>query len=128
MRRSCPRRGSTVSCDPVGMGTYVVTGSASGIGATSVSLLVAGHTVIGVDQHRADVVADLATDEGRQITLDEVGAATRRAVWTASWWAPASVRHERPLERILAVNVFGALAIVDGLHGPRSLRAVVRRS
>jgi NAD(P)-dependent dehydrogenase (short-subunit alcohol dehydrogenase family) len=44
----------------------VVTGSASGIGAATVSLLrPQGCRVIGSDLHDADVVADLATTDGR---------------------------------------------------------------
>lgn len=98
------------------MGTYVVTGSASGIGAAGVSLLVAeGHTVIGVDQHRADVVADLATDAGRELALAEVGLLAPGGLDGVVVGAGIGP-HERPLERILAVNVFGALAIVDGLR------------
>ena len=46
--------------------TYVITGSASGIGAaTSSALKKAGHTVIGVDIHNADVDVDLSTALGR---------------------------------------------------------------
>ncbi len=48
------------------MKTYVVTGAASGIGAATTALLrEQGHRVITVDQRDADVVADLATPEGR---------------------------------------------------------------
>jgi len=46
--------------------TYVITGSASGIGeATAQKLKSLGQKVIGVDIHNADVVADLSTHEGR---------------------------------------------------------------
>jgi NAD(P)-dependent dehydrogenase (short-subunit alcohol dehydrogenase family) len=56
------------------MGTYCVTGSASGIGAaTSAHLRAAGHDVIGVDRHAAEVVADLATDEGRAFAIAATG-------------------------------------------------------
>ena len=42
--------------------TYVITGSASGIGAATAKLLKdAGNTVIGVDLKNADVEADLST-------------------------------------------------------------------
>lgn len=48
------------------MSIYVVTGSASGMGkATAAKLVAAGHTVIGVDQRDADVIADLSKPEGR---------------------------------------------------------------
>ena len=46
--------------------TYVITGSASGIGqATAEKLKSLGNTVIGVDIHNADVFADLSTPQGR---------------------------------------------------------------
>jgi NAD(P)-dependent dehydrogenase (short-subunit alcohol dehydrogenase family) len=56
------------------MGTFCVTGSASGIGAaTAAQLRAEGHEVIGVDQRDADVVADLATSEGRATAINAVG-------------------------------------------------------
>ncbi|UDY22218.1 SDR family oxidoreductase [Nocardioides sp. Kera G14] len=48
------------------MSLYVVTGSASGMGSAVVERLKgSGHDVLTVDQHDADVVADLSTAEGR---------------------------------------------------------------
>lgn len=48
------------------MGTYAVTGSASGMGREVVSRLhAAGHVAITVDLHDADVVADLSGPAGR---------------------------------------------------------------
>jgi NAD(P)-dependent dehydrogenase (short-subunit alcohol dehydrogenase family) len=55
------------------MGTYAITGSASGMGAAAVARLRAiGHTVIGVDIKDADVVADLSTPEGRALAARQV--------------------------------------------------------
>ena len=71
------------------MKTYVVSGSASGIGAALTARLRAdGHTVIGVDLHDAEVIGDLATASGRD------GGRRRRSAssptgWTASSRAPA---------------------------------------
>ena len=49
------------------MGTYVVTGSASGMGCqAALKLRADGHTVIGVDLRDAEVVADLSTVDGRR--------------------------------------------------------------
>ncbi|GAA4188619.1 hypothetical protein GCM10022252_24190 [Streptosporangium oxazolinicum] len=48
------------------MGTYAVTGSASGMGAAVTERLrSAGHSVIDVDLRDADLIADLATPQGR---------------------------------------------------------------
>lgn len=49
------------------MGTYAITGSASGMGReTALRLRGEGHTVIGVDIEDADVTADLSTPHGRR--------------------------------------------------------------
>jgi NAD(P)-dependent dehydrogenase (short-subunit alcohol dehydrogenase family) len=53
----------------------VITGAASGIGAACAARLRRrGHTVIGVDQHRAEVVADLGTVSGRSQAVAGVRA------------------------------------------------------
>lgn len=58
------------------MGTYAVTGSASGMGQAVVQKLRAGgHTVIGVDIKEAEVVADLSTPAGRRAAADDTLAA-----------------------------------------------------
>lgn len=55
------------------MGTYAVTGSASGMGgAAAEKLRAAGHTVIGVDLADAEVAADLATFAGRRVAAEQV--------------------------------------------------------
>ena len=61
------------------MGTYVVSGSASGIGAAvTARLRDHGHTVIGVDLRDAEVTGDLATTSGRDTALAAVGTMTDR--------------------------------------------------
>ena len=110
-----PRDRRVALCEPVAMGTFVVTGSASGIGAATARMLTdAGHEVVGVDRHDAEVVADLATVEGRATALAMVG---RRAPdgLDGAVVAAGIGPHERPLAQILSVNFFGALACVDGL-------------
>ncbi len=55
------------------MGTYAVTGSASGMGHQAAERLrAAGHRVVGVDLRDADVVADLSTPQGRAEAADAV--------------------------------------------------------
>ena len=52
------------------MGTYAISGSASGMGReTAHRLRGDGHTVIGVDVKDADIVADLSTPRGRITSL-----------------------------------------------------------
>ena len=55
------------------MGTYAVTGSASGMGTKSRRSWRRRHTVIGVDIKQADVVADVWTGEGRQAAAAATG-------------------------------------------------------
>ncbi|MFI1196781.1 SDR family oxidoreductase [Micromonospora sp. NPDC020750] len=55
------------------MGTYAVTGAASGMGrATAERLRGDGHTVIGVDLRDVEVIADLSTPTGRAAAAAEV--------------------------------------------------------
>ena len=55
------------------MGTYAVTGSASGMGQAVVTKLTAlGHTVLTVDIKDADIVADLSTSLGRRAAAETV--------------------------------------------------------
>lgn len=98
------------------MSTFVVTGSASGIGrATRRRLEQQGADVIGVDLHEAEVVADLATVAGRALAVSavaELAPAGLDGCVVAAGIGP----HERPVERILAVNYFGAMRVLDGLE------------
>jgi NAD(P)-dependent dehydrogenase (short-subunit alcohol dehydrogenase family) len=93
--------------------TYLVTGSASGIGhATAELLRDRGETVIGVDLRDAEISVDLTTAEGRA----EIASAARElshgtldgvlAVAGVSALAPVTV----------AMNYFGTLATLNGLR------------
>ncbi|KAB8184773.1 SDR family oxidoreductase [Nonomuraea phyllanthi] len=89
--------------------TYVVTGSASGIGAATTALLrERGAKVIGCDLGDADIEADLSTPEGRQELVHQVSA-------------------YGPIDAVLAIagggktglletNYFGAVATLEGLR------------
>ncbi|MBN9606708.1 MAG: SDR family oxidoreductase [Actinomycetales bacterium] len=109
--------------------TYLVTGSASGIGAATAALLrERGHRVIGVDVHDAEVVADLSSAEGRDAmvaAVTEASGGTLDAVIANAGLAtstPATV----------SVNYFGALATLEGLRpllaGSSAPRAVATAS
>ncbi|MCC7078231.1 MAG: SDR family oxidoreductase [Acidimicrobiia bacterium] len=96
------------------MGTFVVTGSASGIGAAvSRHLGEAGHTVVGVDIRDADVTADLASPAGREAAVHAVQAMTDRLDGAVLC---AGVGPTAPLDVIVGVNHFGTVAVLDGLE------------
>ena len=99
------------------MGTVAITGSASGIGAaTRVRLEDAGNTVIGVDLHDAEIIADLATPSGRTLAigavLDACGGQLDGLVVAAGVGPHVE---SRPL--IVSLNYFGAQALLSGLRG-----------
>ena len=95
------------------MRTTVVTGSASGIGATLAQLLTSrGGRVIGVDVHDADVVADLSTAEGRASLVQSVTELSGGHIDAIV--ANAGLAH--PIPATIAVNYFGAVATLEGLR------------
>ena len=95
------------------MRTYVVTGAASGIGAaTSARLRAAGHRVIGVDLHDADIETDLATAGGRAALAPEVERLTGGRVDAVV--AGAGISADSP--RTISVNFFGAAATLEALR------------
>lgn len=96
------------------MGTIVVTGSASGIGAaTADRLRKDGHRVIGVDLRAADVVADLGTQEGRRAALGGIERASGGVLEGVVSAAGAGPYDDAKL--VTRVNYFGAVAMLDGL-------------
>ncbi|MFN8019632.1 MAG: SDR family oxidoreductase [Acidimicrobiales bacterium] len=97
--------------------TIVITGSASGMGAATAARLRAdGLRVIGVDQRDADVVADLATPEGRASAIDAVGRLADGAIDGLVTWAGVAGLTDRPGSLLASVNHFGTIAMLDGLR------------
>lgn len=97
------------------MGTHVVTGSSSGMGAEVVTRLRAqGHTVITVDIADADVTADLSTVAGRRHAATEVlercGGELDGAVLAAGI-GPSPGRDRA--RQILEVNYFGVVELLQ---------------
>ena len=104
------------------MRTYVVTGSASGIGAaTRERLEKQGERVIGVDLHRSEIIADLGTPEGRDLAVERVQALSGGAIDGLVPCAGLCGLPDRPGSRLVAVNYFGT---VDLLARLRPLLAV----
>ncbi|MDN4614068.1 SDR family NAD(P)-dependent oxidoreductase [Leifsonia sp. F6_8S_P_1B] len=92
--------------------TYVVTGSASGIGAATAALLrERGERVIGVDLRGADVEADLSTKEGRiaaaAAASDLAGGVVDAVIACAGISAP--------VPKTISVNFFGVTEFVEAL-------------
>jgi NAD(P)-dependent dehydrogenase (short-subunit alcohol dehydrogenase family) len=93
--------------------TYVVTGSASGIGETTARLLrERGARVIGIDLRDADVEADLSSTEGRQnaaaAAIDLAGGTVDAVIACAGISAPIS--------KTLSVNYFGVVELLEALR------------
>lgn len=107
------------------MGTYAVTGSASGMGnAVTTRLRALGHTVIGVDIRDADVVADLSTPTGRRAAADAVLSACSGKLDGAV--LAAGLGPTKGAERaITEVNYFG---VVDLLTAWRTALAGADRA
>lgn len=106
--------------------TYVVTGSASGIGAATAQILKErGNTVVGVDIHDAEIVADLSTPAGRRHAATkaiELADGSLDAVV-----ACAGLAH--PIAKTVSVNYFGMTeflgAIAPTLANSAAPRAAV---
>jgi NAD(P)-dependent dehydrogenase (short-subunit alcohol dehydrogenase family) len=98
------------------MGTYAISGAASGMGReTAQRLRGDGHRVIGVDIKDADIVADLSTPRGRRYARDGVleaaGGKLEGAVLAAGL-GPGPGR-DRP-RQIAAVNYLGVVELLVG--------------
>jgi NAD(P)-dependent dehydrogenase (short-subunit alcohol dehydrogenase family) len=97
------------------MATIAITGSAGGIGrATRERLEGSGHRVIGIDIRDAEVIADLATAEGRAALVDEVGRAAGGVLDGVV--AGAGVMSGPDGRVVVATNYFGAVATLVGLR------------
>jgi len=99
------------------MGIFAVTGAASGIGAaTAARLRDDGHEVIGVDLAGSDVVADLATPDGRRAAVEAVGEVCEGVLDGAVPCAGLGPVPSRAGSAIVSVNYFGTVEVLDGLR------------
>jgi NAD(P)-dependent dehydrogenase (short-subunit alcohol dehydrogenase family) len=96
--------------------TYVVTGAASGIGAATTRLLRdEGHRVVTVDQRDAEVVADLATAEGRDAAVAQVRSLADVVHGLVPCAGLPGLTDVDP-GLLVSVNYFGAVSLVRGLR------------
>lgn len=95
--------------------TTVITGSASGIGAaTRHTLEAAGHHVVGVDLHDAEISCDLSESEGRAQAVAAVLKHCAGRLDALVLCAGLGATFE-PTTTIAQVNYFGAVELLDGL-------------
>lgn len=98
--------------------TYVITGSASGIGAATAALLRSqGHTVVGVDLAGVEVDADLSTHEGRLAAAESAVAAADGRVDAVIACAGIAA----PIAKTMAINYFGVTEFLTALQPTLSL-------
>ena len=99
------------------MSTFVLTGSASGIGAATRNRLeAAGHRVVGVDVQSADVTVDLRTAAGRTEAAERVTALVDGPIDGFVPFAGLAAATGRPAADLIAVNYFGAIDLLEALR------------
>jgi NAD(P)-dependent dehydrogenase (short-subunit alcohol dehydrogenase family) len=95
--------------------TFVITGAASGLGeAAAIRLKAKGHAVIGVDLRGSDVNVDLGTAQGRLEMVDQVRGRAPDGI--DGVFASAGTSDFNQPGQVVAVNYFGAIATIEGLH------------
>ena len=98
------------------MGTYVLTGGATGIGAAIKEKLRAqGHRVVVIDLKEGDYLADLGNRETRREVVAKVAAEVTEIDGLITCAGVASQFPDSG--KILQINYFGTTEMIDGLAG-----------
>lgn len=93
--------------------TYVVTGSASGIGATTAQTLrYRGDRVIGIDLKGAEVEADLSTNTGRLAAAKQASELAGGVIDGVIACAGISA----PIAKTISINYFGVTELLEALQ------------
>jgi NAD(P)-dependent dehydrogenase (short-subunit alcohol dehydrogenase family) len=97
--------------------SYVVTGSASGIGAAlTARLREDGHRVIGVDRAVADVKVDLSTETGRSAAVSEIQRLAPDGIAGLVPCAGIGGFTGVDSRLVVSVNYFGAVRLAEELR------------
>ena len=97
------------------MGLFAITGAGSGIGAaTRARLEKAGHAVVGIDLHHAEIIADLSTADGRKTAVAAV--LERSQGHLDGLLTAAGVGPPFDAEAMVSINWFGTEALLSGLR------------
>lgn len=101
----------------MGERTFVVTGSASGMGAALVSRLEAeGARVIGIDRHDADICANLGLPEGRRAATAQIAELAPDGIDAAATFAGLSGHAGVPGSAVVSVDYFGTVDLLNSLR------------
>lgn len=97
------------------MGTFVITGATTGIGAaTRKTLLEQGHAVFNIDYKGGDFNADLSKPEGRQAAVEAVKERFPEGI--DGLICNAGVGPTAPIPVIFALNFFASVYIAENLR------------